>query len=663
VSSPESHALHDLVLAQLADGRPHSFDAITEALGYHLPDDPDEAEDLVDDALEELDRIATLDGETWIDLFAVLEGRWFTHRMSALEASAGVIPLMPDIDPALMAFGSDPPLADGSSGTIVFADSDPADGHEDLQEARAGGGLTGGGLLDGVTEGTVVGVRLRSGALEIRPEACDPTLTEGAAEALARTFSEMAEDDKDGVALADLALTWLIEDAEALRAPHEPLSDLLAAAGLEIRGDYVGRAGHHWMAPPERAFMLRRKMRETVYGFEECCHDALALANGAFGDWIEDVPPRQIARALSHGNVAEAFCASLIGASDELRETMLAMLLDFTEAPLAAARGGEAAGPHYVDAFAFECLGRSLDAEESARAALRADPSHQGAAELLAEYLDTRGDAAQALAVLRRGGAPDDDPQVERLTALAAGAAPEVGRNAPCPCGSGRKYKACCLGKPRVSDDQRFHWLYEKALTFARHPIRREAITHLAEHFVDASGSGAMPAIVAVEERRLSELGVFDDGLLEDFIDTRGVLLPPAEAELARSWIGRPLALFEVEESDPGEGLRLRDSLTGERVSVIERMGSHDLAVGDSVVARLLPDGDLVRLGGPVLKPTLQLRESLLELTSSDGVDACEWAEWLGWAEAPPRMVNAEGEDIVQALASAGVTGVQVNNR
>ncbi|MBT6848912.1 MAG: hypothetical protein HOA14_15960, partial [Planctomycetaceae bacterium] len=26
-------------------------------------------------------------------------------------------------------------------------------------------------------------------------------------------------------------------------------------------------------------------------------------------------------------------------------------------------------------------------------------------------------------------------------------AGPKVGRNDPCPCGSGKKYKKCCLGK------------------------------------------------------------------------------------------------------------------------------------------------------------------------------------------------------------------------
>jgi hypothetical protein len=37
-----------------------------------------------------------------------------------------------------------------------------------------------------------------------------------------------------------------------------------------------------------------------------------------------------------------------------------------------------------------------------------------------------------------------------RLTALAANNSTRIGRNDPCPCGSGRKYKHCCLNKPRT---------------------------------------------------------------------------------------------------------------------------------------------------------------------------------------------------------------------
>ena len=33
----------------------------------------------------------------------------------------------------------------------------------------------------------------------------------------------------------------------------------------------------------------------------------------------------------------------------------------------------------------------------------------------------------------------------------------KIGRNAPCPCGSGKKYKKCCLGKIFTSDPTRVH--------------------------------------------------------------------------------------------------------------------------------------------------------------------------------------------------------------
>ncbi|MCL4534404.1 MAG: SEC-C metal-binding domain-containing protein [Bacteroidetes bacterium] len=42
-------------------------------------------------------------------------------------------------------------------------------------------------------------------------------------------------------------------------------------------------------------------------------------------------------------------------------------------------------------------------------------------------------------------GKPEDTSDVERLlNPPVALAAPKVGRNDPCPCGSGKKYRRCC---------------------------------------------------------------------------------------------------------------------------------------------------------------------------------------------------------------------------
>ena len=49
--------------------------------------------------------------------------------------------------------------------------------------------------------------------------------------------------------------------------------------------------------------------------------------------------------------------------------------------------------------------------------------------------------------MLRRAGVRRDDPLLTLLDTFAAMAATDLGRNKPCWCGSGRKYKVCHLGR------------------------------------------------------------------------------------------------------------------------------------------------------------------------------------------------------------------------
>jgi uncharacterized protein len=46
----------------------------------------------------------------------------------------------------------------------------------------------------------------------------------------------------------------------------------------------------------------------------------------------------------------------------------------------------------------------------------------------------------------------------------------KVGRNDPCTCGSGKKYKNCCLNKVSVSDKMRSHKLKAKWLNAPQEP-------------------------------------------------------------------------------------------------------------------------------------------------------------------------------------------------
>ena len=633
--------LIDALVALMADGQAHTFDRLFDGVVVLLPQDTDEAEGLLEEALVHAGRFITIDDERWLDLHALLDGRCLTHRLSAAEAAAVVIPLSPDIDIATLPFDIAIPFADGTSGSVVFADDlDEID--PNLAEALDGGGLTGPtGWLAGAGEGTVIGVWFDTGTLTCRPAEPDLTLTTTAAEALSGVFAGLVDDDDGPVDLIELMVTWLLADPGALRTPHEPLAVLLEAVGLESRGDYVGREGSGWLTPPQQRRIEERAINTQVHGFDECCHDALDVARGVFHGAIRDVSPRDTAVALSHGSVAEAFVTSVMGRAGYHQDEVAKQMVGFADELVVASRGAEAAGPLYVQSVGFDCLGEVVEAEDAVRATLRAAPGHRAAAEAMATYLDDRGDAARAVEHLRRAGVRDEDPQMVRLADIVAHAGPKVARNDPCPCGSGKKFKACCIDTPTVPAELQVRWLYEKALAFAMHPARLDAPTHLAAHALDQEGSDESPTSRASADRRFAELSLFDEGLLERFLDEREPLLPTAEVTIAEGWLECPLGVFAVTEVRSGEGLTLRDVRSGETSAVACATGD-ELAEGQVIVARLLPVGQDVWVGGPVIQVPEHLRQSVNTLAGDETADACAWAEWIGYSQAPP---PTDGDD------------------
>ena len=265
--------------------------------------------------------------------------------------------------------------------------------------------------------------------------------------------------------------------------------------------------------------------------------------------------------ALSHGSVAEAFV-------DQPDRHVPATI--WTRWPSrwwasptswwSASRGAEAAGPLYVQSVGFDCLGEVVEAEDAVRAALRAEPAHRAAGEAMAGYLEDRGDAARALDHLRRAGVRDDDPQMVRLAAVVAHAGPKAARNDPCPCGSGKKYKACCIDKPTDPGRAAIPVALREGdrLRHAPRPVRSDRCTWPPTHW-SRRVPRSPPRSRAASDHRFAELSLFDEGQLERFLDEREPLLPAAEVEIAEAWLDRKLGLYEVTEVRPGEGMALRD--------------------------------------------------------------------------------------------------------
>lgn len=613
------------LVAALADGRPHAFDELLDGLAGQLPDDEHEALHALADALDQ-PRFATLDDEYWLDIIAMCDGRVFTHVLSADEIAAGIVAIQPDLDLPLLPFATTVPFAGGDDGTIVFDDED-ADLSDALAVAVAAGGLRGpDGWLANHHAGDTVAFGLRDGRVRLHTATAGDG--DGTVAALATAYRELVGEHDACTDLIALQIQLLVDVPAALSDPLPPIGDLVAGAGLEIRGDWVGPAGGTWMTPPERMAAERDAFNAEVFGFSDCCREALRLSEAAFQGFDEEATPDAIVEALAHGQVAEAFAAGYLSRGADPEEAR--DLIGFVDHLLKECRRANLAGVHYLEAVVCDSVGRTVEAEEAARAALRDDPERASAHEIIAEYLDVRGDATGALRHLIRAGATEDDQHVARLAIIAAAAEnTKVGRNDPCPCGSGKKFKVCCIDDPQLPEDVRFAWLYAKASVYAMGAARRGAVTHLASHTVHAAGAGESASERASQDVRLADLAIFEDGLLEDFLAERGALLPAAEADAAEDWLDVPIGVYEVAAAEDGR-LELADAITGARSWVIY---PRSFEVGHTLVARLLPFGDGVRLGGPLIDVPDGFRESAVALAADPDAAGCDWAEWLGRTE------------------------------
>ena len=99
----------------------------------------------------------------------------------------------------------------------------------------------------------------------------------------------------------------------------------------------------------------------------------------------------------------------------------------------------------WLRAKAYERLGDLEQAEATYHAAESLDPSWPLTLMSLARYASDRGDAERGLSLLRRAGVTAEHELVVLLEHFQPAPRPGLGRNHPCWCGSGRKYKVCHL--------------------------------------------------------------------------------------------------------------------------------------------------------------------------------------------------------------------------
>lgn len=187
---------------------------------------------------------------------------------------------------------------------------------------------------------------------------------------------------------------------------------------------------------------------------------------------------------------------------------------------------------------------------------------------------------------------------------------PKVGRNAPCPCGSGRKYKKCHLPIDERESS-------EGVTGDPRHVVDARLEFQLAEYAVARFGdewlgfrkdfAGGPEALQLARPWSVYGFPVRGRSVVDWYLEERAG--PVSKRE--RSWLEAQreswLSVWEVLEVEPGEGMTLRDLLSHETRRVREDEGSRTAVARDAVLARVVDCGDVSLLCGVHGRPLLPI--------------------------------------------------------
>ncbi len=181
--------------------------------------------------------------------------------------------------------------------------------------------------------------------------------------------------------------------------------------------------------------------------------------------------------------------------------------------------------------------------------------------------------------------------------------AAKVGRNQPCPCGSGKKYKLCCLPREQVEarGDQRrepdptsvgaepatIHNLDRKVVArmerYARGRFGPDWMLPVARAFRDRTMPKALMGPWAFHHHPFE-----GKSIAQRILEDPGVRLPERE----RAWLNAQrsawLSVWEVLDVEPGRSATLSDLLTGETRLVREASASRSLVKRDAILARVV---------------------------------------------------------------------------
>ncbi len=595
------------------------------------------AQGLLEEDYDEDELVESLGDEVWLDsqdiaylVAPLIEGRCFTHRLSAEELEQGRLKQFPDFAGLWLPSEGDPLAAYANLFTQMDEDwsqwvyaIDP-----DWLTSFAPGDL----------------ISLTKRGSEVIVSACaDPGEGEAERRALgelhARFVAEKVVCDAE-----DFILHLLAREPDLFRSPGPTLGEHFIACRIPVNGAYIDGldAGFD-------NYLLY--LLAELWGMERCCLAELVALKSTFAAWQVPelrggVDVAEAARHLAHSVVATAF-VDLYGESEMGHRPAFR---EFAEA-LSTVRGPRAAAGMYLMGWIHDIAGDPEQARASfARAHLR-DPGYEPAIDALAALAADSGDAAEARSLYGRSGSPEAREEAEWLDEALGAEMPKVGRNEPCPCGSGRKYKACHEGmRAQMSPAKRHEWLLRRISFFPERPGHRMRFFNEMAHL----GSIYDFDEELDDDALVTDLLAWDDDSLAQYHARRSAILAREDAEVVAALAESKRDLWEVISVEPGRWFRLRNVRTWQEVHLAEKNASEGASVGDYMLARVAFTPGGPGLYGVVIPVPLSQRDEVLAMLD-EHMDSFDLAEWHAARIAAPvgALFNTSGEALVACSVSA----------
>ena len=241
----------------------------------------------------------------------------------------------------------------------------------------------------------------------------------------------------------------------------------------------------------------------------------------------------------------------------------------------------------------------------------------------------------------------------------------QPGRNDPCPCGSGKKYKQCCMSKDSQHSASELLWrrlgetsdkLANQLLNFFMERLDSEALMDAWSDYLTLRAGRDFdpddPEIQCFMPWMFYNWSMqFTDGnpetdeidekdtpstIAEYFLAANRRRLTEMEKRFIQLSVSTNFSFYEVVDCQPGKGFTLRDLLLSTEVYVYERAASTDAQPGDVIFAKVVRYDDVATINGcgtvlipPRHKPLIiDLREAMQEgreHTPLDGEDLQDW--------------------------------------